>query len=489
MENSLKLKGLKSFLSGISKPVDLTEGTPWKVILKYALPIMFSYLLQQIYVLTDAIICGQVLTAGEVAGVNDTFPLTFIFLQLAFGCTAGFSVITAGCVGRGDAKGTRRSFAAQIYLSFAISVLLTILSIALLPWMLGIINVTPANREVYDAAYTYCLIVFIGIAAQMGYNFICSILRSIGDSVTPLVFLVISTALNVGLDLLFLVPLKMGPAGAAIATVLAQFISFIACMVYTFAKYEKLRISGDEWRVSLQSMKNHLIQGLPLGLQFSILAIGIIVMQGAVVRFDITESGIMLADTPAQNGYGAANKLINFLMAFFNGLGAAVLGYNAQNYGKGEYDRIKRGTLQSLVMMLIISFMCLGAALLMARNGWYQYIFMSADKVNDATIMYGNTFLYIDMITYPLLGFLLVTRSGVQGVCKPAYVLGAGIAELAARILICTFVPSLVNGAPIDANASHLAYASVCAADPGAWIAACIVLLIPTINIIIRKRH
>lgn len=214
----------------------------------------------------------------------------------------------------------------------------------------------------------------------MGYNFICSILRSIGDSVTPLVFLVISTALNVGLDLLFLVPLKMGPAGAAIATVLAQFISFIACMVYTFAKYEKLRISGDEWRVSLQSMKNHLIQGLPLGLQFSILAIGIIVMQGAVVRFDITESGIMLADTPAQNGYGAANKLINFLMAFFNGLGAAVLGYNAQNYGKGEYDRIKRGTLQSLVMMLIISFMCLGAALLMARNGWYQYIFMSAES-------------------------------------------------------------------------------------------------------------
>ena len=336
MENSLKLKGLKRFLSGISKPVDLTEGTPWKVILKYALPIMFSYLLQQIYVLTDAIICGQVLTAGEVAGVNDTFPLTFIFLQFAFGCTAGFSVITAGCVGRGDAKGTRRSFAAQIYLSFEISVLLTILSIALLPWMLGIINVTPANREVYDAAYTYCLIVFIGIAAQMGYNFICSILRSIGDSVTPLVFLVISTALNVALDLLFLVPLKMGPAGAAIATVLAQFISFIACMVYTFAKYEKLRISGDEWRVSLQSMKNHLIQGLPLGLQFSILAIGIIVMQGAVVRFDITESGIMLADTPAQNGYGAANKLINFLMAFFNGLGAAVLAITRKTTAKAN---------------------------------------------------------------------------------------------------------------------------------------------------------
>ena len=184
--------------------VCLTEGTPWRVLLIYAAPIVLSYLLQQIYVLTDAIICGQVLTGPQVAGVNDTYPLTFIFLQFAFGCTAGFSVITAQCVGRGDHDGIRRSFAVQIALTLAISVVLTAMSVSMLPWMLRVLHVTPDNPAVYDAAYAYCLVIFIGIAAQMGYNFICGVLRAYGDSITPLIFLGFSTVLNIGLDLLFL---------------------------------------------------------------------------------------------------------------------------------------------------------------------------------------------------------------------------------------------------------------------------------------------
>ena len=138
------------------------------------------------------------LTAEQVAGVNDTFPLTFIFLQFAFGCTAGFSVITANCVGSRDARGVRRSFAAQIELSLVISAFLTVLSILLLPQMLALINVTPAHGEVYTTARTYCLIIFIGTVAQIGYNLICGILRAFGDSFTPLLFLTISTLLNVG---------------------------------------------------------------------------------------------------------------------------------------------------------------------------------------------------------------------------------------------------------------------------------------------------
>ena len=142
-----------SFLKKLFAPVDLTKGKPWKVILLFGAPIILSYLLQQIYVLTDAIICGQVLSANEVAGINDTFPLTFIFLQFAFGSTAGFSVITAQHVGSKDISKVRKSFVTQIYLTIIISVILTILSICLLPWMLSIINITPTNKEVYDAAY------------------------------------------------------------------------------------------------------------------------------------------------------------------------------------------------------------------------------------------------------------------------------------------------------------------------------------------------
>lgn len=482
-------KGLGGFISRISRPVNLTVGTPWKVILTYAAPIILSYFLQQLYVLTDAVICGQVLTAEEVAGVNDTFPLTFIFLQFAFGCTAGFSVITARCVGSANAKGVRRSFVTQIYLSVIISAALTVISIILLPTMLGMINVTPENKEVYDAAYIYCLVIFIGIIAQMGYNFICGILRAYGDSVTPLIFLIISTALNVGLDILFLVTFRMGPAGAAIATVLTQFLSVIGCFIYTFARYSDLRLRKEDWKISRSSIGLHLKQGVPLGLQFSILAVGIIVMQGAVVKFDLTETGIMVAGTPAQNGFGAANKLTNFLMSLMNGLGAAILGFNAQNYGKGEYARIKRGTLQALVIMLIIFAFCLAAGLLLSINGAYQYIFMSPEKITPESIKFGNIFIYVDIALFFVLGTLFITRSAVQGIGKAGYVLGAGIAELIARIVICAFLPPLVNGGEITCKASELSFAAVCFGDPGAWLAAVIILAIPTFRYIMNMKY
>ncbi|CDC62562.1 mATE efflux family protein DinF [Clostridium sp. CAG:448] len=477
---------MKKKLSG---PIDLTVGKPWRVILRYAAPIMFSYFLQQIYVLTDAIICGQVLTAGQVAGVNDTFPLTFIFLQFAFGCTAGFSVLTGSCVGSGDKKGTRRSFVVQIYLSLAISAVLTVAALLLLPTMLSWIHLTPDHREVYDAAYTYCFVIFLGIIAQMGYNFVCGVLRALGDSVSPLLFLVFSTLLNVGLDILFLVPFDWGPMGAAVATILAQMISVVVSFVYTLCRYPDLRLHREDFCVGWRSVLAHLRQGVPLGLQFSILAVGIIVMQGAMVQFDLTADGSMVAGTPAQNGFGAANKLINFLMAFFNGLGSAILGFNAQNYGAGEYRRIRKGTVQTLLLMLGISVACSLTGFLLSINGSYQYIFLSADKVSEATVRFGNTFLYVDIALYAILGFLIVTRSAVQGICRSGYVLGAGIAELFARILICSFLPAAINGAPIDASASTLAFAAMCFGDPGAWIAASVLLLIPLTRNIIRMHY
>lgn len=481
--------GKFSFLKNLLKPVDLTTGKPYKVILKYGAPIMLSYLLQQIYVLTDAVICGQVLSAKQVAGVNDTFPLTFIFLQFAFGCTAGFSVITAKYVGACDMAGTRRSFTAQLLLSLIISVILTILSLIALPWLLSAINVTPANKEVYDAAYDYCFVIFIGIFTQMGYNLICGILRAYGDSVTPLIFLVFSTVLNVGLDLIFLAVFKAGPKGAAVATVLAQLISMVASFLYTVIKYKDLRITKDDFKGSFKEFGDHLKQGVPLGFQFSILAVGIIVMQSVVVRFDLTVSGEMVPSAPAQNGFGAANKLINFLMALLNGLGSAILGFNAQNYGKGNYENVKKGTLQSLVIMLIISAFCLVTGLLLSINGAYQYIFMSADKITPKSIKFGNAYIYIDFGLYSILGFLIVVRSAVQGVCKPGYVLGAGIAELVARVLICLTLPVLFNGGEINSSASLLSYCALCFGDPGAWILASVVLIFPLVKNIIKMKY
>ena len=469
------------------RPLDLTRGSCWKTILIFSLPVILSYLLQQVYSISDAAIVGQTLTAQEVAGVNDTNALVFIFLQFAFGVSAGFCVITSYYVGMRDDRGVRRSLATQILLSAVLTVVLTALALALLNPMLAWINVTPDNAEVYHAAYTYCFIIFAGIGAQQFYNFICSFLRSMGDSITPLLFLLFSTVLNVGLDLLFILSFRWGVAGAAIATVSAQLISTVGCFIYAFTRYPQLRLHRADWRVTWYDIRRHLGRGVPLGLQFSVLAIGIIVMQGGVVQFDM-RGGVMVSNA-AQNGFGAANKLCNLVATPMNALGTAMTSFTAQNLGAGHYDRIKKGSLQALVMGFLLAALATGIGLLLSRGGLFYHVFLSADKVTADTIRYGNTLLYVDFAMYLFLAFIFVIRNCVQGIGRSAFVLGAGAAELVARIAVCLLLPAAVAGGTVSADAPALAFYALCAADPMAWIAADAVLAVPFVRNILRKNY
>ena len=166
-----------------------------------------------------------------------------------------------------------------------------------------------------------------------------------------------------------------------------------------------------------------------------------------------------------------------------------ILGFNAQNFGKGNYENIKKGTLQSVIIMLAIYVFCLGAALLLTIDGAYQYIFMSAEKITAESIKYGNIYVYLDFALYFVLGFLIVVRSAVQGVCRSGFVLGAGIAELTARTLICMFLPVIINGGAINSSASAAAFFGVCFGDPGAWTLASLVLLVPLFKNIIKQKY
>lgn len=483
------MSGIKEKLKNLTQPVDLRKGKEWKALLLFSLPIIFSYLLQQVYTISDAAICGQTLSADEVAGVNDVSPLIFIFLQFAFGCTAGFSVITSNRVGEGDEAGVRKSFAAQIILSACVTVILTAVSIFCLKPLLKWINVTQDNPLVFKAAYNYCFVIFLGIAAQMFYNFICSVLRSVGDSVTPLVFLFISTVLNVGLDLLFIMVFRWGVIGAAAATVTAQGLSTVACFIYTFVKYKNLRLKKEDFKVSLNELNRHILQGVPLGLQFSVLAIGIIVMQGELVKFDLSPEGVMVAGNPAQNGYGAACKLGSLLMSPMNALGAGVVSFTAQNYGAGEYRRIRRGVLQATLIAIIMYVLFAGAGLLLTINGAYQYIFLSADKVTEQSISFGNRYLYVALSFYFLLGLLFVWRSAAQGVEKPLFTLLSGTVELVARILICLLLPAAINGGAINCQASAAAFVALCFADPVAWLGSVLMLSYPFIKYVLLMKY
>lgn len=469
------------------QPIDLTEGTCWKTIFLFSIPIIISYLLQQIYTISDAAIVGQTLAADEVAGVNDTSPIAFIFLQFAFGVSAGFCAVTARSVGAHDEAAVRRSLATQIVLSAALTVALTALALVLLNPMLAWINLTPASGEVYRAAFTYCAIIFAGIGAQLFYNFICSFLRSLGDSVTPLLFLLFSTALNVGLDLLFIVTFRWGVAGAAIATVLAQLLSTIGCFCYAFARYPKLRLHREDWAITRRDIGQHAFQGIPLGLQFSVLAIGIIVVQSVVVKFDILDG--QMVSNAAQNGFGAANKFTSSLMTLLNGLGTAMTSFVAQNLGAGNFERIRKGARQALVMFAIATAISAALGFLASIGNFYLHLFLSADKVTADTIRFGNGYMRVDMSLMLFLGGVFLLRNCVQGIGKPQFILGGGIAELVARVLVCLLLPAAVAGGEVSAAAPHAAYLALCLADPMAWFAADLVMVIPFIRNILKMDY
>ena len=469
------------------QPIDLTEGTCWKTIFLFSIPIIISYLLQQIYTISAAAIVGQTLAADEVAGVHAPSPIAVIFLQFAFGVSAGFCAVTARSVGAHDEAAVRRSLATQIVLSAALTVALTALALVLLNPMLAWINLTPASGEVYRAAFTYCAIIFAGIGAQLFYNFICSFLRSLGDSVTPLLFLLFSTALNVGLDLLFIVTFHWGVAGAAIATVLAQLLSTIGCFCYAFARYPKLRLHREDWAITRHDIGQHAFQGIPLGLQFSVLAIGIIVVQSVVVKFDILDG--QMVSNAAQNGFGAANKFTGSLMTLLNGLGTAMTSFVAQNLGAGNFERIRKGARQALVMFAIATAISAALGFLSTIGNFYLHLFLSADKVTADTIRFGNGYMRVDMSLMLFLGGVFLLRNCVQGIGKPQFILGGGVAELVARVLVCLLLPAAVAGGEVSAAAPHTAYLALCLADPMAWFAADLVMVIPFIRNILKMDY
>ncbi len=464
----------------IFKETNLTKDNIFKSLMIFSLPILLSYVLQQIYTIADSAICGQFLNANEVAGVNNTANLVFIVLQFALGSTAGFSVITSNMFGQKNVNGIKKSFATQIRLGLYISVILTILAVLMINPLLKILGLEASEEavqnEIYKSAYTYILIIYLGICTQIFYNLICSFLRSIGDSITPLIFLLISTVLNIILDVLFILPLNMGVAGAAIATVIAQGVSAVGCFIYTYFRYKEYRLNLNDFKIDFKFSLNHLKLGLPLAFQFSILAIGLIVMQSVIVQFDSNELGVVISSN-AQNGFGAATKLNNLLMCPFNALGTALLTYCSQNLGSNNFLRVKKGVKCAIIIAFVEYIIFAGIGLLMTINGFYLHIFYSSDKINDEAIKFGNSYMYCDMTLYFVLGILFIFRNSVQGLGKPLFPFLAGIGELTARSSVCLIFPKLLNGADITTTANKASMYALSMADPCAWIFACIFLL------------
>lgn len=398
-------------------------------------------MLQQLYSLCDTVIVGRCLGVNELAAVGSTGAVSFLVVGFATGMCTGMSIPVAQAFGAGDYQKLRKYLANSFYLSALISIVMTVGTVIFTGDLLRLMK-TP--EELYDFAYDYIFTVFAGISATILYNLLSSMLRSIGDSRTPLIFLAIAAALNIGLDFLFILGFHTGVAGAGYASVLSQGISGILCLIYMFKKYEIFRIRKEEWKLSLSCCGRLVSIGLPMALQFSITAIGSIILQTAVNTLG----------TVSVTAVTAASKLQMILTGPMECLGITMATYCGQNRGAREFERIRSGIRTSVVVSMI--YCVVSAVIIIVLGGWMALLFLDASETE--VMAQVKEYLRLNAYFYPTLGLLFILRNGLQGMSYSFLPMMAGVTELIARVLVCVaFVPDF-------------GYTAACMASPVAWI-------------------
>ena len=428
---------------------DMTVGSPMKIILLFSIPVLLGNLFQQFYNMVDTVIVGQYLGEDALAAVGSTGCLMFLVLGFANGIAQGFGVMVSHAFGAKDMKLLRHYVALSLLLTVIISVLLTVPTVLFSRQLLLWLN-TPEN--IVDLANRYIRVIFGGLFCTMAYNVASGILRGIGDSRTPLYFLILSSGLNIVLDVFFIVVVKLGTAGAAYATVISQAVSAVFCFIVMFRKYDILRTTRDDYYCDFYEIRRMLSVGIPMALNYSITAVGTMILQSAVNVFG---SSVVAAFT-------AASKVSNIATQTMPTLGTAMATYCGQNLGAGKYDRIFRGMKDAFYLCF---FAAASAALVCCLAGptmigWFIHN-PSAETLQSAML-----YLHIASIFMLPLAWIFVYRNGLQGLNRGLIPMLSGVLELISR-----YVVILVAAGP-------LGYPGVCGADAAAWFTTGILLIV-----------
>lgn len=437
---------------------DMTTGSPAKLIIRFMIPMFLGNLFQQFYNVVDSIVAGQFLGVQALAAIGSTGSLMFFVIGWLNGLTSGFAIMVAQCFGAKKEDRMRHYVAMSVYLSVAFALVMTIgLTLANEP----ILRLMNYSEEIMPEVKAYMGIIYAGLLVTVAYDALSAFLRALGDSRSPLYFLMISAGINVFLDIVFIVVMGMGVEGCAYATVIAQAISAFCCFIYIVKKYPILHLRKEDFRYSWNSVKKLLGLGIPMALQFSITAIGTIIVQGAVNVYGETYMA----------GFSAAGKLQNILTTVFVAFGATVATYVGQNRGAGRIDRVREGVRCTQYMILAWSVI---AMILMFFFGKYMtciFVNSSETDVLAVSVEYFHTVFWC----YPFLGSIFLYRNTLQGMGYGLVPMMGGIFELAARTIIVLLV------------AGHTSFRGVCLADPAAWIAA-LIPLVPYYIYIMRKQ-
>lgn len=426
----------------------MTQGNAFKLILAFSFPLLLGNLFQQFYNIVDTAIVGQTLGKIALAGVGATTSVQFLVIGFCQGLTQGFSIPIAQRYGAVDFKNLKRYVYNGAILTIVFAVVITMLTVFLTPQILALLKV---NSDIYENAYNYIIVIFAGIPFTLLYNYLSSILRAIGDSKTPFYFLAFSAILNIFLDFFCILVLGWGCKGAAIATVFSQAVSGFLCLILIKLKFEILHVDKDNRLISRNHLLSLLKMGFPMGLQFSITAIGSMVMQSANNTLGTTYV----------TGFACGAKIKQLMMCPFDALGSATSTFLSQNYGAREADRIKNGFKVGLKIAIVYGFIALFILFFFGRI--LSSLFISLDEVDalDASYDYLRRIGYF----YPFLGILFITRMSLQGLGYSNRAILAGFIEMIARSAFAyIFVPIYK-------------YDAITFTDQVAWLGAVIYLL------------
>ena len=427
---------------------DMTTGNSARKIFFFSLPLLIGTVFQQVYNLADSAIVGKILGTNPFAAVGLTGSITFFVLGLVFGSCSGFAIPVAQDFGAKNEAGVRRCVANIVWIGVVFAILMTAITVPLTKQILIWMDVP---EELMGYAYDYLVWIFVGLGAQMMYNLLASIIRSLGDSKTPLYFLIVCSVLNIGLDIFCIRNLNMGVKGAAIATGVAQLISGVACLIYMVKKFPMLRLTRADMKLHLPTVKRLIGIGLPMGLQFSITAIGSIILQKSVNNLG----------TQIIASVSAASKVQTLVMSPMDAFGVSMATFAGQNYGARRLDRVRRATKEVTLMLWAYSVI----AFCVFFFGSNFIVLMFVDPTETQIIQLVHQFVTINGAFYPVLSLIYVYRNTLQGVGYSKAAMLAGLFELIARTLMGLFI------------VPKLGYTAVCFAHPFAWFMADLILI------------
>lgn len=427
---------------------DLTIGSPLKLIITFTFPAFLGMLFQQFYNVVDTIIVGKLLGIGPLAGVGATGSLNFMVLGFCMGICNGFAIPIAQKFGAGDQVELRKFVANSLWL---VAIIALVLTVPVCVYCRPILRVMNTPEDVFEYAYQYIFIIFLGIPAALLYNILAAILRSLGDSKTPVLFLALSSVLNIGLDIISIKLWGMGVNGTALATVISQGVSGVICFFYMKKRFTVLQMSREECRPDGAKMKRLCYMGIPMGLQYSITAIGSLVIQATMNGFG----------SVAVAGATAANRINGFLTCPIEALGASMAPYVGQNLGAGKLDRVSRGVIDASLCGFVSS----GVLYVIIWLYGAQLTGIFLDAPDPAVTAYAVEFLRIVGAGYCLLTLVNVVRFSIQGLGFSVLAILSGVMEMIARCFAGLVI------------APHIGFAAVAMGHPLAWLFADIFLI------------